>query len=85
MFQLSKLILQKTKPHIVFLVVASSVVFVIIVLIQEPFCGFEHLLITSDLAYYEQTLDPEFCESLVNRIDYFNEDCEPYVEILDCG
>jgi len=79
------LILQKTKPRIVLLTVTCLVIFAIFVLIQKPFCGIEHLIIMSDLAYYEQTLDPEFCESLVHRIDSFNEDCEPYVEILDCG
>ncbi len=68
-----------------FLIVICSAIFATFVLLQEPFCGIEHLIITSDLAYYEQTLDPEFCESLVHRIDSFNEDCEPYVEILDCG
>ena len=79
------MILQKTKPRIVFLIVACSVIFITVVLIQEPFCGLEHLIITSDLEYYEQTLDPEFCETLVHRIDSFNENCKPYVEILDCG
>lgn len=79
------MILQKTKPRIIFLIAAGVIVFVTAVLIQEPFCGLEHLIIVSDLEYYEQTLDPEFCESLVHRIDSFNEDCEPYVEILDCG
>ena len=29
--------------------------------------------------------DPEHCEYLAEKIDLFNEQCEPHVEILDCG
>ena len=43
------------------------------------------MMINNDLETYGQTLDPEFCEVLVEKIDLFNDDCEPKVEILDCG
>ena len=49
------------------------------------FCGLSHIEITRDLRTYAQSLDPEFCEALVEKIDAFNERCTPYVEILDCG
>ena len=60
-------------------------VIVVVFLFIEPLCGPRHLMINQDLKFYEQTLDPEFCESLVERIDSFNDDCEPYIEILDCS
>ena len=48
-------------------------------------CGIEHVAIVSEINTYEKTLDPEFCENLTIKIMEFNESCEPYVEILDCG
>jgi hypothetical protein len=43
------------------------------------------MFIVHDLKSYEKTLKPEFCESLVEKIDTFNDRCEPNIEILDCG
>ncbi len=48
-------------------------------------CGIRHIVIINDLKNYEKSLDPEFCEELVEKIDSFNMQCSPYVEILDCG
>jgi len=48
-------------------------------------CGIQHISILNDIQKYEQTLEPEFCESIVYRIDDFNDMCEPEIEILDCG
>ena len=48
-------------------------------------CGIQHIAIVHDLKSYEISLDPEFCDGLVERINLFNDDCEPQVEILDCG
>jgi hypothetical protein len=39
----------------------------------------------ADLKSYEKSLDPEFCDTLVNKINLFNSSCNPEVEILDCG
>ncbi|MDH3276932.1 MAG: hypothetical protein OEL77_08105 [Nitrosopumilus sp.] len=38
-----------------------------------------------DLQTYEKSLDPEFCEELIEKIDSYNMKCMPQVEILDCG
>lgn len=43
------------------------------------------MVLMSDIHSYDSTLDPEFCESILDRMDVFNEDCEPKIEILDCG
>ena len=48
-------------------------------------CGIDHIEITNDLRSYKENLDPEFCENLVEKIDAFNSQCTPYVEIPDCG
>ena len=39
----------------------------------------------NEISLYEKSLDPEFCEVIVEKIDLFNEQCEPQIEILDCG
>jgi hypothetical protein len=41
--------------------------------------------ILHEINLYEQSLDPEFCEVLIEKIDLFNDACTPQVEILDCG
>jgi len=48
-------------------------------------CGFRHITIMNDLKLYERSLDPEFCDALVEKINLFNLDCKPEVDILDCG
>ena len=56
-----------------------------VVLIFDTSCGVKHIAIITDLQSYEKSLDPEFCEELVERIDSYNVQCMPQVEILDCG
>ena len=56
-----------------------------VILISDGSCGVRHVAIINDLQSYEQSLDPEFCEELVEKIDSFNMQCMPQVEILDCG
>lgn len=58
---------------------------VVIFLSFSENCGIRHMMINISLEDYEQTLDPESCEALVEQIDLFNEGCEPEIEILDCG
>ena len=48
-------------------------------------CGIEHVAIVSEIQTYEKTLDPVFCENLVLRILEYNDKCENYIEIFDCG
>ena len=55
------------------------------ILSSENSCGIKHIIILNDLKIHEDSLDPEFCEELLERIDSFNLQCEPQVEILDCG
>ncbi len=48
-------------------------------------CGIQHIMILNEIVLYEQSLEPESCEILVEKIDLFNDNCEPQIEILDCG
>jgi len=48
-------------------------------------CGIQHMLLINDISVYENSLDPEFCEKIIENIEMFNENCEPEIEILDCG
>jgi len=58
---------------------------VLFIVILDDSCGIRHIAIINDLQTYEKSLDPEFCEVLVEKIDNFNYECQPQVEILDCG
>ena len=64
-------------------------VFSIIVIVLVPFacssCGIQHVVINEGIKKYNETLDPEFCESLIEQIDTFNENCNFEIEIVDCG
>lgn len=77
---------QKNKlVKIIFLIGLAISVTAAIVYISENSCGIKHLLIINDLKSYDTSMDPEFCEELLEKIDDFNMECTPYVEILDCG
>jgi hypothetical protein len=41
--------------------------------------------ILNQIQIYDETLDPEFCEIILEKIDLFNDSCSPTFEILDCG
>ena len=48
-------------------------------------CSIKHIGVVSDLKKYEETLDSELCEDLVNRIIELNDKCGIEIEIIDCG
>jgi hypothetical protein len=76
----------KTKKikNLILLSIGISIVVLIIVNLDDS-CGIRHIAIMNDLQTYEKSLNPEFCEDLVEKIDNFNYECQPQVEILDCG
>ncbi len=74
---------KKIKNLILIFIGISSIVSVL--LISDSSCGVRHIAIITDLQSYEKSLDPEFCEELIERIDSYNVQCMPQVEILDCG
>ena len=84
MFQQLKLILQKPKIFILS-IIGISVIALVIGSGGLNSCGIQHVTLLNDIKTFEQNGDPEFCEITVNKILDFNEQCEPYIEILDCG
>ena len=85
MFLPLKLMSRKTKLKYLVPIVTFSLIMSIILVTSWNSCGISHIGIISDISKYHDTRDPEFCESLVHRIDQFNEQCSPRIEILDCG
>ncbi|MFQ5497846.1 MAG: hypothetical protein ACE5DU_08195 [Nitrosopumilus sp.] len=58
---------------------------IVILIFTGDSCGIRHMLILNEISSYEKSLDPEFCEVIVEKIDFFNNACNPQIEILDCG
>ena len=80
-----KLTFQKTNlKYLILIGILISTTLILIILTGNS-CGIQHILILNEIASYEKSLEPEFCEIIVEKIDLFNDDCEPKIEILDCG
>ncbi len=77
--------LQKTNlKNLILIIIGISIIGISINLIGYS-CGTQHMIILNEITSYEKSLEPEFCETVVEKIDLFNDDCEPQIEILDCG
>jgi len=85
MFQQWKLISQNPRKYIIFGIIGIFIIIIIISTGELNSCGIQHVTLVNDIKILEQNSDPEFCENTVNKILEFNEQCEPYIEILDCG
>ncbi len=85
MFQTWKLILPKNNLIILILTGFLFLVVLSLIIFSNDSCGISHMLILNEINTFEKNLDPEFCENLLEKIDMFNETCEPQVEILDCS
>ena len=48
-------------------------------------CGIRHMQILNEMSILDESFDPEQCEVIVEKIDLFNDSCEPQIEILDCS
>jgi len=76
---------QKTSlRNLILIVIGISIVGITIGLTGYS-CGIQHMIILNEIVSYEKSLEPEFCETIVEKIDLFNDDCEPQIVILDCG
>ncbi len=80
-----KLILPKTRFKILaisFVILAIGFGFSFVVVDS---CPVKHMILLEQIKEYEDSFDPDLCLSIMNRIDFFNESCEPKLEIIDCG
>jgi len=80
-----KLTFQKTSLRNLILVAIGISIVGIAISLTGYSCGIQHMIILNEITSYEKSLEPEFCEVIVEKIDLFNDDCEPQIEILDCG
>ncbi len=85
MFLQWKLIFQKTSLRNLILIAMGISIVGILIVFSGYSCGIQHMIILNEIASYQKSLEPEFCEIIVEKIDLFNDDCEPQIEILDCG
>ena len=85
MFQIWKLTLSKSNLRNIFLIVFVISIFIVIFFTYDTSCGVEHMSLLNIIKIYEKSFDPEFCESILERINSFNNQCTPIIEILDCG
>ena len=76
--------LQKPKI-IIFSIIGISIIALVVSSGQLNTCGIQHITLLNDIKTFEQNEDPEFCEVTVHKILEYNEQCQPYIEILDCG
>ena len=77
--------LQKPKKILILSIIGITIIVIGISSGQLNLCGIQHVTLINDIERVENTGDPEFCENTVNKILEFNDKCEPYIEILDCG
>lgn len=85
MFPPWKLTFQNTSTRNIILIAVGILIAVVLIFLSEPSCGIQHMSILNKISLYEKSLDPEFCEEILEKIDSFNDSCEPEIEILDCG
>ena len=86
MFQQLNLTLLNTSQNKIIFIIAMSIALVgLISMSILDSCEIKYVSLLTDINDYEQTLDPNFCYSLLERITSFNEFCEIQLEILDCG
>jgi hypothetical protein len=75
----------RRSQKIILVIIGISVVAFFISSGKLNTCGIQHVVIIDDIKTFERNQDPEFCATTVNKILEFNEQCEPFIEILDCG
>ncbi|MCS5528818.1 MAG: hypothetical protein NZ747_06075 [Nitrosopumilus sp.] len=79
------MIFQKNNLRSILLIIFGILIIVIFFYSYDSSCGVKHISILNQIQIYDETLDPEFCEVILDKIDSFNDGCSPTFEILDCG
>jgi len=80
-----KLISRKINLKNFIIIVIGVLIIGLIINSNNYSCVPQHMILINDISLYEKSLDPEFCEAIVEKINLFNDKCEPKIEILDCG
>lgn len=85
MFLQWKLIFQKTNLKYFILIILGFLFVIGILMMDDSSCIVDHVIISDEISSYEKSLDPEFCENILEKIDLYNDQCDSQIEILDCG
>lgn len=48
-------------------------------------CPTKYFEIMEEIKKYENNLDPDLCDSIVNKISDYEDSCSDVIEQLDCG
>ena len=80
-----KLTFQKINLRNLIIIAFGILVIGLLINFSDYSCAPQHMILINDISLYEKSLDPEFCEIIVEKINSFNDECEPKIEILDCG
>lgn len=83
---LSKLISQsKSKKKFYLLIGLLSIAGILLMFTILDSCVYKHANILGEISILEKNFDPVTCEIILDRIINFNGQCEPEIEIMDCG
>ena len=85
MFPQWKLIFQKPRIKNLTIILFSVLFIVLVIGFMSDSCSVDSFIISNEISLYEQSLDPELCENILEKIDSFNDMCTSQIEILDCG
>ena len=85
MFLQWKLIFQKTNLKYLTLILFGSIFLIEVLMLTNDSCNIEYFVISDEINSYEKSLEPEFCENILEKIDLYNDRCSSQIEILDCG
>jgi len=80
-----KLIFQKINLGKLIIIAFGILIVGLLINFNDYPCSPYRILLTYEVFQYEGSPDPESCESLVEKINSYNETCESKIEILDCG
>ena len=85
MFLQWKLIFQKTNLKYLILILFGSFFLIGVSMLTNDSCNIEYFVISDEIDSYKKSLDPEFCENILEKIDSYNDQCSSQIDILDCS
>ncbi|HSB82998.1 MAG TPA: hypothetical protein VLD64_00735 [Nitrosarchaeum sp.] len=69
-------------------IIVTMAVLTVIILYNVWFvnsCPIKHVSVVNELNQFRETLDPELCDDLLNKIIELNDECGIEIEPIDCG
>ncbi len=85
MFPQWKLIFQRIRIKNLTIILFGALFVVLVIGFMGDSCSVDNFIISNEISSYEKSLDPELCENILEKIDFYNDMCASQIEILDCG